>query len=447
MKHNLVSECFSARTYLHIGVLQGSEVIGRSRGGASLGKTRLRGPRSLESKRSAASAFTLVELLVVIAIIGILIALLLPAVQAAREAARRTQCLNNLKQIGLAIHTHVDSKGYLPTSGANGYAVSGAGGTDYMESTTYVGVDNQWPGWGYQLLPYMEETATYQTLRDWFASGHGINKDVPSLAKSPGEVQIRTYWCPSRGDRISQPKADGTVYSLTDYASFRQSWGDQHTAEITWTYESTGPIGGANGAYKKWQERGVIRKGGQLTSQNVPSGSPSPAWMAWPHLKLKDITDGTSKTAALMEKMCYAKTCYQPDANNSGNFGELPGWIDGAFYATVRYTPNGKDAAADPKSPGLLLVGPSSQNQLLADTDPNRASGGVGVEPTACQDYGFYSAHNNIMNAVFADGSVHPISTRIEGVTQGGSTANVDNCVLFRLGARDDGLQLSDSDY
>ena len=96
----------------------------------------------------ARRGFTLVELLVVIAIIGVLVGLLLPAVQSAREAARRSACSNNLKQYGLAIHNHHDTKGYLP-SGAP---------------------PNQWGAhglsWQAHILPFAEETAIYDTL-DW----------------------------------------------------------------------------------------------------------------------------------------------------------------------------------------------------------------------------------------------------------------------------------------
>src|SRR5262249_8962062 len=109
------------------------------------------------SGRPKRSAFTLVELLVVIAIIGILVALLLPAIQAAREAARRTQCKDNLKNIGLAILNHVDSLKVFPTGGVTwGVLIN-----DYNENGKPVGPDRMGLGWGYQILPYMEEESLH----------------------------------------------------------------------------------------------------------------------------------------------------------------------------------------------------------------------------------------------------------------------------------------------
>jgi prepilin-type N-terminal cleavage/methylation domain-containing protein/prepilin-type processing-associated H-X9-DG protein len=117
-------------------------------------------------------AFTLVELLVVIAIIGILVALLLPAVQAAREAARRNQCSNNLKQIGLACHNHVDAKRVLPP----GYLV----GLD-PDSTS--------PGWSWAtyLLPYLEENPLYQQL----------TLTQPVESQSATKTVLGVFLCPS----------------------------------------------------------------------------------------------------------------------------------------------------------------------------------------------------------------------------------------------------------
>src|SRR5437868_4572110 len=95
----------------------------------------------------AVRGFTLIELLVVIAIIGVLVALLLPAVQQAREAARRSQCKNNLKQIGLALHNYHDTTGLFPLA-------------QYIDLNQ---VNSQW-GWSAMILSYLDQGPLYQQL-------------------------------------------------------------------------------------------------------------------------------------------------------------------------------------------------------------------------------------------------------------------------------------------
>lgn len=124
------------------------------------------------TQRSRLKAFTLVELLVVIAIIGILVALLLPAVQAAREAARRSQCLNNLKQLGLAAHNYHGSAGCLPF-----------GFSDLEQS------------WHAMILPYIEQKALYDSLI--FAESGDGNWDSGSANTVACQTVIPLFRCPS----------------------------------------------------------------------------------------------------------------------------------------------------------------------------------------------------------------------------------------------------------
>ncbi len=128
-------------------------------------------------------AFTLVELLVVIAIIGILIALLLPAVQAAREAARRSECSNHLKQMGLAFHNYHDVYHAFPDGGKNGCDTPTTPGSDCSSDVYKNGPYNRsdW-SWPYQILPFIEQKTVYDSTNN------------NTIYQTP----ISTFYCPSR---------------------------------------------------------------------------------------------------------------------------------------------------------------------------------------------------------------------------------------------------------
>ncbi|HTN77424.1 MAG TPA: DUF1559 domain-containing protein [Pirellulaceae bacterium] len=142
---------------------------------------------SRRSPRTTRAGFTLVELLVVIAIIGVLVALLLPAVQAAREAARRMQCTNNLKQLGLATHNFHDSQGFLPPAFI---------GDNSAEAT--IG----WATWAALVLPYLEGGNQYA---QW-----DVTRMIDKQPVDAYQTQFPGYMCPSR------PKA---VSSINDFAT------------------------------------------------------------------------------------------------------------------------------------------------------------------------------------------------------------------------------------
>lgn len=141
------------------------------------------------------NAFTLVELLVVIAIIGVLVALLLPAVQAAREAARRIQCANNLKQVGLAVHMFHDSKGYIPYQEP---------GTNLFSPFTSV-------------LPYLEQENMARRYDPTRAPTDPVNLPISS-------IPLKSYLCPS----MPRPAASAS----TAYSSYVASVGSSYNWDL-----------------------------------------------------------------------------------------------------------------------------------------------------------------------------------------------------------------------
>ncbi len=166
------------------------------------------------------SAFTLVELLVVIAIIGVLVALLLPAVQAAREAARRMQCANNLKQIGLAVHNYHDSNNAFPIGNTSPAVTADTG----CFSGTNGSSRHPGPPWSVTILPYLEQLGIYNNINisGTFPSSYSdANASPPPtnlspavynpITNSPLYSRIATYQCPTTPKGILQWVAIPTV--------------------------------------------------------------------------------------------------------------------------------------------------------------------------------------------------------------------------------------------
>lgn len=204
--------------------------------------------------------FTLVELLVVIAIIGILIALLLPAVQAAREAARRTQCNNNLKQIGVAMHAYADVYGRFP---CNGIFTETNGAWTYRYSIRV------------RLFPYMEQTTTYSYLNFNAGIGSGAAENVINPMTN---AQVQTEILPE----LMCPSYDGPSRDVNGYGTFNYGaslganewdphWGAQigtfvgaspYTGSISGNYFGTGPAGHGNDDGSGTQVSGIFARCG-----------------------------------------------------------------------------------------------------------------------------------------------------------------------------------------
>lgn len=323
-------------------------------------ETHIASPAGRRLRTARSSAFTLVELLVVITIIGILIALLLPAIQAARESARKLQCTNNLKQMALSCLNHEQIQNFLPTGGWGYYWV---GDPDR-------GFDKHQPGgWIYNILPYAEQ----QTVHDLGAGKSDAEKKTAALTLVHTSLAMAN--CPSR--RLAKPYPNsylGTTfvaYNAGGVNSVSNSATDNVTARADYagnvgvaTYDvRTGPASASEESTYDWMTtkfNGVIFQRSQT--------------------KMADITDGTSNTILLGEKYI-----------NSDNYTSGMDWGDNEnMYAGF-----------DDDSLRWTFVGYPPQQDHSGDQLPSP----------------FGSAHASGFNVAFCDGSVQSINYSIDILT------------------------------
>ncbi|WP_254512703.1 DUF1559 family PulG-like putative transporter [Anatilimnocola floriformis] len=245
-------------------------------------------------------AFTLVELLVVIAIIGVLVALLLPAVQAAREAARRIQCQNHLKQLALGIHNHEGTYKTFPLG------LELRSGATTARSTFFVAI-----------LPFIEQ----QPLYDKWDFTNSVNNVSLTVGSSRAATKIKVHVCPSDIFRENPFMLPGTgeAFSPSQTAS-GNPYGGYYSGT---SYAGNYGTGGYHTSFSTFPIRpdGVLFMTGPGTELRVPGGNLhalAENHQSLPPLRISEITDGTSNTLMLGEKNHKDADFDQWTGENSG---------------------------------------------------------------------------------------------------------------------------------
>lgn len=319
--------------------------------------------RTLTKQRAPRSGFTLVELLVVIAIIGVLIALLLPAVQQAREAARRSQCINNMKQLGLAAQNNHDTFLKFPAALYNETTAGYCG----QNETNELG-----PNWGVMLLPFIEQTSLYDlfavnTNNATTATMWNVNATLPNGQFARAQ-SIPGFLCPSDAG------------SKDVYTGAGGNWGRGNYA--------------ANGGCSQWWATGQsVQPNGYSTSVSAAG-----VFTLNKGKNMSAVTDGTSNTILFGEIRI-----------GQVNTDQRGVWAIGVSGSSIVNNMSIGD-----------LYGPNDRNGNADDvydcTDFTDGKGGCWEDCVSSQA-GERSLHPGVVNIVRVDGSVSSIADTIDQPT------------------------------